>query len=1358
MQIPLFKRLPPFLHTLLTANDPRSRDFQAQLRRYNNIFAFTSVDCKTTRKGVSTGGPMDFQIQGALYHRSGPLQEATGQGPQYAQLYFHDPQFAADFRWLLNDNLDRAIITEITELLHQSNPFILIYRTARERWAQTAGQASLLLNPQLSLILEEGADRRRANLPVADEVAAVVPYESATTGYRDIVLAARGPQGQEQYFRRIHAHHAAYLPLAYPLMLPYGDTGFHWGLPMGDLRNQDRKKLDIGWRQYCRFVLHPRADQFQVPFAFRRLFQQLLVDLWATGDQVKLEWLRRHQKELRADLYQGIQDHLHVQDGEEATADRIGTRIVLPSNYVGGHRFIAQCYQDSMAIVRALGAPVFFITVTANPSWPEILRELGPAQTASDRPDIVGRVFELKTKALIKELRDNLFGGFTGIVWTVEFQKRGLPHKHILLFLSSEATGLYKDVRNLDRVIRAELPTPEEDPDGVLRAVIQSSMVHGPCGAANPSAPCMRAPKPGDQPRCSKGFPKQLRDTTEIPDDGYANYRRRDTGQTVAKKIRGQEVLLDNRWVVPYNPYLSRKYQAHINMELCASVKAIKYIHKYVYKGNDIATVQVQERQDEIAVHLECRYVSPAESVVQLFEFAVHEEFPPVTRLPVHLEGQQPVYFPEDASSQELRDLADRSRSMLMAFFDYNRAHEESRSVLYVDFPRSYVWKPRIKEWAPRQRGSAVGRMYSVPPTAGEAYFLRLLLCNVPGPQSFSHLRTVNDVEHPTFRAACLALGLLDDDGRWRACFTEAAQWQTGFALRRLFSVSLIHGDIADPPALWAEFAERFCDDLPRALRDYPNIPPGLESPYLDYGLFKIQQHLAEFYKSLADFGLPVPQYAWQAVDTNSELQRELRYDEESEQAVFEDICSKFNLKQAAIFQEVIDTVQSTPSQAYFFVQGPGGTGKTFLYKGIAAYFRARNRAVLCVASSGIAALLLPGGRTAHSRFKIPIAVTESSICGIKKNSDLAVLLRNTAVVIWDEVPMQHRHCFEAVDRTLRDVLDTDKLFGGLPMLFGGDFAQILPVVRKGSRAQIVQASLSRSYVWEQLRIRCLTENMRVRGTDQNNRDFIRWLQDLSYQPGLRGWLNPLAAIRRFSSPHDFFTAIYPEPLLRNALVDTGVFADRCILAVTNTAAADINYMVLRSFPSPAGAFACMATTTVEEVPQDGTLPELSPEFLSSVDFPSIPPARLHLKIGVPIILLRNLDAQQGLCNGTRMVVLRIGKNCLRVRVLTGDFAGDIRLIPKIKLTTNEEDFPFKISRVQFPVRLCFAMTINKAQGQSFNIVGVDLRAQVFTHGQFYVAMSRVTDISKLYILEQPGGRQLMNIVYPEVLVSEDQR
>jgi hypothetical protein len=193
--------------------------------------------------------------------------------------------------------------------------------------------------------------------------------------------------------------------------------------------------------------------------------------------------------------------------------------------------------------------------MTANPNWPEIQEALleeesldgghRQKQSSYDRPDIVSRVFEQKKNAVIKEIKDGIFGKAVAHIHTIEFQKRGLPHMHLLIFL--DPADKIHDANDIDSIVSAQLPDPITQP--LLYETVTSSMVHGPCGDAKPKAKCMVDKK------CSKRYPKQFREHTVINQNGYPDYARPDNGRTVQK--RGH--VYDNRDVVPYNPYLVAK-------------------------------------------------------------------------------------------------------------------------------------------------------------------------------------------------------------------------------------------------------------------------------------------------------------------------------------------------------------------------------------------------------------------------------------------------------------------------------------------------------------------------------------------------------------------------------------------------------------------------------------------------------------------------------------------------------------------------------------------------------------------------------------------------------------------------------
>ncbi|XP_077231904.1 uncharacterized protein LOC143865148 [Tasmannia lanceolata] len=202
----------------------------------------------------------------------------------------------------------------------------------------------------------------------------------------------------------------------------------------------------------------------------------------------------------------------------------------------------------------------------------------------------------------------------------------------------------------------------------------------------------------------------------------------------------------------------------------------------------------------------------------------------------------------------------------------------------------------------------------------------------------------------------------------------------------------------------------------------------------------------------------------------NRFIREETSYDREQLRIEHNELYNGLNSDQRNRFVSVI-TVVTEKKGGLFFVYGHGGTGKTYVYRTLIVRLRSEGKIVLAVASSGITALILQGGQTAHSRFEIPINLEENSICGIHQGTQLAELIKQTSLIIWDEAPMHHRHAFEAVDKTLKDILRFDdcnsceKPFGAKIVLLGGDFRQILPVVPKGGRHEVVLASINNSYL-----------------------------------------------------------------------------------------------------------------------------------------------------------------------------------------------------------------------------------------------------------------------------------------------------
>ncbi|KAI0687474.1 PIF1-like helicase-domain-containing protein, partial [Earliella scabrosa] len=224
----------------------------------------------------------------------------------------------------------------------------------------------------------------------------------------------------------------------------------------------------------------------------------------------------------------------------------------------------------------------------------------------------------------------------------------------------------------------------------------------------------------------------------------------------------------------------------------------------------------------------------------------------------------------------------------------------------------------------------------------------------------------------------------------------------TGSRLRDLFAVILVHCSPTDPLALWEEFRDHICDDLPYWLRQAFHLPYPSHDNIYDYGLFLLSHLLRQSGHQLSDFGLPVVVQDWSSRGdfANPRVLEEMSYDVEQERTLGWTQRGTLNRDQLYAFEQITQSTYNHTGRL-FFVNGSGGTGKTYLYATICHTIRGGSHIVLCVASSGIAALLLPHGRTAHSMFKIPVeGLTEDSSCAISKDSQLAGLIRATRLII----------------------------------------------------------------------------------------------------------------------------------------------------------------------------------------------------------------------------------------------------------------------------------------------------------------------------------------------------------------------
>ena len=350
-------------------------------------------------------------------------------------------------------------------------------------------------------------------------------------------------------------------------------------------------------------------------------------------------------------------------------------------------------------------------------------------------------------------------------------------------------------------------------------------------------------------------------------------------------------------------------------------------------------------------------------------------------------------------------------------------------------------------------------------------------------------------------------------------------------------------------------------------------------------------------------------------------------------------------------------------------------------------------------------------------------------------------------MIVIDEASMIPVHALQAIDRLLRELTDKDIPFGGKILLLGGDFRQVLPVIKHGSRTTIIESCLKRSTLWHHFKIIKLTQNMRAR---RDEREFVEWLLKLG-----NGKLK-----RKEDEDVDYSIEIPQCCVVTDDIVDivfneTFNLKTTVILTPKNDASIQLNKQVLQKIPGETRIYYSTDKVLTDDEEESQNYPQ---EFLHSLTPSGMPEHRLCLKIGAIIMLLRNLDIQSGLCNGTRLVVMNMHDHLIEAVPISK--TTQHVLIPRIKLAPSDANLPFVLERRQFPIRLAYCMTINKAQGQTFDKLGIYLPSPVFSHGQLYVAFSRARSFKIISIKVDETMRQgkrnniyiTQNIVYPEIL------
>ncbi|GBM42449.1 hypothetical protein AVEN_116213-1, partial [Araneus ventricosus] len=404
------------------------------------------------------------------------------------------------------------------------------------------------------------------------------------------------------------------------------------------------------------------------------------------------------------------------------------------------------------------------------------------------------------------------------------------------------------------------------------------------------------------------------------------------------------------------------------------------------------------------------------------------------------------------------------------------------------------------------------------------------------------------------------------------------------------------------------------------------------------YALADIEELLTSYNLSLQKLHLPT-------VDLPASVLERANFDVVQEQAKANSYAMQLNSEQRNVVELLLSAVYNNAADTpkCYFLDGPAGTGKTFVHSTLLHTIRGRDDDVIPVASTGIAATLLIGGRTAHTVFKIPIDLNATSTCNLKPNTNEAGMLLKKKLIVWDEAPMTHVHAFLAVDRLLQNLTKCKEPFGGQVILLGGDFRQVLPVILRGSRTLTLANSLKKHALWLKFHMLYLTKEsvpLNLKGifvlgcwTLERKKCGSTIQLPLQCYPSIQDPIHQLYSDIDFSS-------VTPQEL-----------KDRAVLTVNNERSMEINNKVLEFMPGNESVYKAVDMIMSEDPQDQLTFPE---EFLNSLTPTGLHPYELKLKIGCIIMLLRNLAPSKGLCNGTRLIITKLQQSIIQAKSIDG--------------------------------------------------------------------------------------------------------
>ena len=840
--------------------------------------------------------------------------------------------------------------------------------------------------------------------------------------------------------------------------------------------------IDVVMRQLLRVNRHILMD---------RLSQYWLLDLFSRVRDDRLSVIEQFQERIfMGQPRQGKKRYSADDDIDEE--ERRGAGYIdepkrssyLPDSVHGSQRHMSNLAKNALVLVSEFGCPHVFLTLTCNPEWPEILSQLLMGQTAFDRPDVTVAVFKSRLDKFKTNIRNRKYFQSREVVYllhVIEYQYRGLPHAHMVIRLNNaqdtNAANRNDLFRFVDQNFTAEMPRFEGQElanilwwddgnkltDEYKEKAVEMVRKHNLHNCAVAVNGC----KKDVSDRCRRGYSRTetINQTYLDPLTDRVVYRRRHQ---------------DDLKVVPYNLQMMMDWDSHINVEFSGTQHCVVYLYKYLFKGPkrrekiEMHSEQNNDSQDEIKLFIYGQVVC---SMGAMWRFYGYQDYPASLPAVCSFKVRTPEQIAYIVNSGQICEL----------YVYFNRP-PELEHLKYVEFMKMYNISSKIPKYYQNnkmqcennvgnerhyftifEKGNSTDiyayiyipidkvdrcvRLQMIYRLAGEIYYMRLLLLHKPS-RGHDDLRTFvfprgggSPTIFNSFQQSAIAHGLVENIDDVKSTFADMCQNGTASQCRSYFVILTLHG--YETHAIYDN------DEYRRFMyMDYIQFQNIQTEEYAQVLMLRdLERLFRKSRSSLEKYGFPKPN------SLPTELQCEvLQWQNEEEMqrqrvllASLNSTCPN-NSEQQRAFESIMNSIhdftnanrEELTEHRFHFIGGPGGTGKSALFKKLHAACRSLGLLITICAATTLAALLFDGAVTAHSLFDYPVEDEEDvddlnpTQCDIKK--ERAEFLHEVSVIFWDEFVSNDLNLMEAVLDLFETLWDEPRYF---VFVCAGDFAQV---------------------------------------------------------------------------------------------------------------------------------------------------------------------------------------------------------------------------------------------------------------------------------------------------------------------------